>query len=131
MKRKIIILWNLMPCSSVGSSFLEESVVYIFRIEDIPEDHKLNFYYHESRRCCLNGNPFFLYSLCLNALWQCRLATPQESEEFPKTGAMIAGCSRVGNQEFTTCEPVEPVTCKVFSYCQIKCDSSIGYLWNN
>ena len=59
----------------------------------------------------------FLYSLCHNALWQCRLATPQESEEFPKTGAMIAGCSHVGNQEFTTCEPVEPVTCKVFSYC--------------
>jgi hypothetical protein len=58
------------------------------------------------------GNKGLELCLCHNALWQCRLATPQESEEFPKTGAMIAGCSRVGNQEFTTCEPVEPVTCK-------------------
>lgn len=46
-------------------------------------------------------------------MWECQPATPQESEEFPKTGAMVAGCSHVENQEFTTCEPVEPVTCKV------------------
>jgi len=49
MKRKIIIFWNL-----------EESVVYILRIEDIPEDHRLDFYCHESIRCCLNENPFFI-----------------------------------------------------------------------
>ena len=104
--------------------------MYILRIEDIPEDHEFDFYCHESIRCYLNGNPF-LYSLCRNALWQCRLATPVESEEFPKTGPMIAGCSRVGNQEFTTCEPVEPVTCKVFPCCQIKCDSSMECLWKN
>jgi len=56
---------------------------------------------------------FAVYSLCRNALWECRPATPQESEKFPRMEAMIAGCSHVGNQEFTTCEPVEPVTCKV------------------
>jgi hypothetical protein len=60
---------------------------------------------------------FPLYSLCRNAAWECRPATPQESEEFPKTGAMVAGCSRVENQEFTTCEPVDPVTCKVNALC--------------
>jgi hypothetical protein len=91
---------------------VEESVVYILRIEDILKDYKRDFYCHESIRC-LNKNSV-LYSVCLNALWQCRLATPEESKEFPKTGAMIAGCGPVGNQEFTTCEPVEPVTCKVF-----------------
>jgi hypothetical protein len=66
----------------------------------------------------LNSTKTFpLYSLCRNGLWECRPATPQESEEFPKTGAMAAGCSRIGNQEFTTCEPVEPVTCKVTALC--------------
>jgi hypothetical protein len=60
---------------------------------------------------------FPLYSLCRNAVWKCRPATPKESEEFAKTGSMVARCSHVGNQEFTTCEPVEPVTCKVTSLC--------------
>ncbi|KDR23192.1 Hemocytin, partial [Zootermopsis nevadensis] len=82
------------------------------------------------------GNKGLELCLCRNAVWECQPATPQESEEFPKTGAMVAGCSHVENQEFTTCEPVEPVTCKNMhsppqyspAICRTGCKCKKGYV---
>uniref|UniRef100_A0AAR5QHC1 Hemocytin n=1 Tax=Dendroctonus ponderosae TaxID=77166 RepID=A0AAR5QHC1_DENPD len=45
---------------------------------------------------------------CLNGLWRCKLATVQEIQSFPKANDLKAKW----NFEFTTCEDVEPVTCK-------------------
>ncbi|KAJ9596531.1 hypothetical protein L9F63_012430, partial [Diploptera punctata] len=58
------------------------------------------------------GNKGLELCTCHGALWECRPATPKESEEFPKSGGMKAMCSATRNEEFTTCEPVEPITCK-------------------
>ncbi|XP_069683352.1 hemocytin isoform X2 [Periplaneta americana] len=74
--------------------------------------------------------------LCRNALWECRPATAEESQEFPKKGSMMTACSRVGNQEFTTCEPAEPVTCKNMhsppqssaAICKAGCKCKKGYV---
>ncbi|PNF36643.1 hypothetical protein B7P43_G19101, partial [Cryptotermes secundus] len=82
------------------------------------------------------GNKGLELCLCRNAVWECRPATPEESEEFPKTGALLAGCSHEGNQEFTTCEPVEPVTCKNMhsppqyspAICRTGCKCKKGYV---
>ncbi|EFA10333.2 hemocytin [Tribolium castaneum] len=49
---------------------------------------------------------------CINAVWSCRLATPQEQEKFPKATDLKSLCAASENMEFTTCEPPEPVTCK-------------------
>ncbi|KAF7263559.1 hypothetical protein GWI33_001874, partial [Rhynchophorus ferrugineus] len=49
---------------------------------------------------------------CLNALWHCKLATVQEIQEYPRANDLKAKCDASRNFEFTTCEDVEPVTCK-------------------
>lgn len=52
-------------------------------------------------------------SSCINAIWQCKLATPEEMKDFPQANDLRNKCDASKNMEFTTCEPVEPVTCKV------------------
>ncbi|CAG9772868.1 unnamed protein product [Ceutorhynchus assimilis] len=49
---------------------------------------------------------------CSNAIWKCRLALPQEILDFPRANDLKAKCDSSRFFEFTTCEDVEPVTCK-------------------
>ncbi|KAG8236359.1 hypothetical protein J437_LFUL016579, partial [Ladona fulva] len=63
--------------------------------------------------------------ICKNALWDCHHATPQDMKDFPSVESLRVTCSAVNNEEFTDCEPVEPVTCKNMhktpSYSSAKC----------
>ncbi|XP_063233046.1 hemocytin isoform X2 [Bacillus rossius redtenbacheri] len=47
---------------------------------------------------------------CVNAVWDCHLATEEEIEKNPDSNAQ--NCSIAGHEVYTPCEPVEPVTCK-------------------
>ncbi|KAL1513261.1 hypothetical protein ABEB36_002690 [Hypothenemus hampei] len=49
---------------------------------------------------------------CLNGLWQCSLAKNEDIEKFPRANDLQAKCDASKNFEYTTCEDVEPVTCK-------------------
>lgn len=49
---------------------------------------------------------------CINAIWDCREAGPEEILKYPKSSDLKAVCSATRRQEFTTCEPVEPKTCR-------------------
>lgn len=50
--------------------------------------------------------------ICINAMWSCHLATPEEQKAYPKANDLKSLCSATENMEFTTCEPPEPLTCK-------------------
>lgn len=56
------------------------------------------------------------FSTCVNALWSCRTALPTDADDYPKASDIKTKCSAFDNLEFTTCEPVEPMTCKVFKF---------------
>lgn len=53
---------------------------------------------------------------CVNAQWHCREATEVEVKEHPSAGDLKSRCDAAGNFEFTMCENVEPVTCKVENF---------------
>lgn len=76
----------------------------------------------------LQGKHFKNFSTCVNAQWTCRPATPGEMIEYPRTTDLKAMCSATENKEFTTCEPVEPVTCKVKIELLITCDIALTIL---
>nr|CAH7739498.1 unnamed protein product [Callosobruchus chinensis] len=73
---------------------------------------------------------------CMNAIWQCTPATPQEITEFPRSEDIKTKCDASKNFEFTTCENVEPVTCKNMhspeyfsvSICHAGCQCKDGYV---
>ncbi|XP_011303247.1 hemocytin [Fopius arisanus] len=48
---------------------------------------------------------------CFGGLWNCKSATKEEIEEFPPI-TLNNVCSATKNQVATTCEPVEPRTCR-------------------
>lgn len=52
-------------------------------------------------------------SICLNAKWNCRAATSEEVALYPKENNVQTICDSSKNKEFTTCEPIAPLTCKV------------------
>lgn len=49
---------------------------------------------------------------CVNAMWNCRLALPTDAHDYPRANDLKGKCNTRDNFEFTTCEPVEPKTCK-------------------
>ncbi|XP_046389468.1 hemocytin isoform X2 [Ischnura elegans] len=49
---------------------------------------------------------------CTNALWDCHFATKRDLKEFPSAEELRASCRAANNEEFTHCEPMEPITCK-------------------
>ncbi|KAJ8974052.1 hypothetical protein NQ317_002298, partial [Molorchus minor] len=73
---------------------------------------------------------------CVNAVWQCHLASPEDLKNFPKASDLQSMCNAGTNMEFTTCEPVEPVTCKNMhspdyfsaSVCHSGCQCKEGYV---
>ncbi|XP_050302983.1 hemocytin [Anthonomus grandis grandis] len=73
---------------------------------------------------------------CLNANWNCRLATQKDILAFPRANDLKAKCDNSRNFEFTTCEDVEPVTCKNMhtdehfspSVCHAGCKCKDGYV---
>lgn len=75
-------------------------------------------------------------STCLNAVWNCRRAYPNEIKEYPRASDSKSKCKASDNFEFTTCEPVEPVTCKNMhsqdffsaSVCHAGCKCKEGYV---
>lgn len=50
--------------------------------------------------------------MCINALWSCHPATKEEISMYPKWAERKTVCSATKNQEFTTCEPAVPTTCR-------------------
>lgn len=72
---------------------------------------------------------FICHSTCVNAIWQCKLATPEETEDFPKASDLRNKCNSSNNMEFTTCEPVEPVTCKVSEVKNVNLNIYYVYLY--
>ncbi|XP_030749920.1 hemocytin [Sitophilus oryzae] len=73
---------------------------------------------------------------CLHAIWQCKLATIAEIQDFPRANDLKAKCDSSRNFEFTTCEDVEPVTCKNMhkndhfspTVCHAGCKCKEGYV---
>lgn len=73
---------------------------------------------------------------CANAVWNCRPATDDELGKYPEASDLKAVCSAAGNQEFTTCEPAEPTTCKNMhappqvstAVCRPGCQCKRGYV---
>lgn len=65
----------------------------------------------------LKNQIFFLYySTCIGAAWECRPATPEEIVAYPRAADIKDKCSAAKNEEFTTCEPAAPLTCKVYYF---------------
>lgn len=49
---------------------------------------------------------------CAGGIWNCRPATKDEIRDFPSALDLKSVCSAAKNQEITTCEPVQPQTCR-------------------
>ncbi|CAG9836626.1 unnamed protein product [Diabrotica balteata] len=49
---------------------------------------------------------------CVSAVWECFEATQEDIEMYPSSELVQNKCNASANLEFTTCEPVEPLTCK-------------------
>lgn len=72
----------------------------------------------------------------MNARWNCRKALPTDADDYPRANDIKGKCSAFDNLEFTTCEPVEPRTCKnMHSYhpssnrvCHPGCKCKTGYV---
>ncbi|XP_066254573.1 hemocytin [Euwallacea similis] len=73
---------------------------------------------------------------CLKGLWSCHLATEEDVRSFPRAHDLKAKCNSSRNFEFTTCEDVEPVTCKNMhtnehfspTVCHAGCKCKEGYV---
>lgn len=55
---------------------------------------------------------YFFFSTCYGAKWNCREALDGEADKFPPASNLKNKCQLSVNEEFTTCEPTELVTCK-------------------
>lgn len=53
------------------------------------------------------------FSECSNAMWECYPADEEDKKIYPNSDLVQNKCNASANLEFTTCEPVEPITCKV------------------
>lgn len=49
---------------------------------------------------------------CHAGKWNCVTARPGDAERYPAADSIMTRCSAAKNEEFSTCEPTEPVTCK-------------------
>ncbi|KAG5886861.1 hypothetical protein JTB14_017666 [Gonioctena quinquepunctata] len=73
---------------------------------------------------------------CTNGHWQCKEATSQDIKLYPGAHELNSRCNASANMEFTTCEQVEPVTCKNMhspdlyssSVCHSGCQCKKGYV---
>lgn len=60
---------------------------------------------------CLLSAPS-ISSTCTTATWKCREAIGDEVTKFPPASDIRSKCLDINNEEFTTCESSEPVTCR-------------------
>lgn len=51
-------------------------------------------------------------STCASATWKCQEALANDAERYPAAADLRTRCEQKANQEFSTCEPAEPLTCK-------------------
>jgi hypothetical protein len=56
------------------------------------------------------------FSTCNMAHWQCAPASEGDLRNFPEYATPKVECNDALNLEFTTCEPEEPLTCKVYVF---------------
>lgn len=49
---------------------------------------------------------------CASGVWNCQPATLDEIDDYPAAADLKSVCSAAGNQELSTCLPVEPKTCR-------------------
>lgn len=79
----------------------------------------------------------FTFSTCTNAKWKCKEAIGDDKEKYPPAMDLRNKC--LANEEFTTCEPAEPVTCKnMHNYheastaeCRPGCVCKKGYVFDS
>jgi von Willebrand factor len=86
------------------------------------------------------GRKYLELCTCQNARWSCVEAKTDDSTKYPAASDMTSKCSAVKNEVFTTCEPVEPLTCKnmhlnitsmttvVGGVCRAGCKCKDGYV---
>ncbi|XP_056642321.1 hemocytin [Diorhabda sublineata] len=73
---------------------------------------------------------------CIDAVWDCYEADEAEIKMYPSSDLVQNKCNGSLNMEFTTCEPVEPVTCKNMhsppeyspAICHSGCQCKKGYV---
>ncbi|XP_017781781.1 PREDICTED: hemocytin [Nicrophorus vespilloides] len=73
---------------------------------------------------------------CINAQWTCKPAKPDEIKQFPRASDLKSKCNATRNFVFTTCESVEPTTCKNMheedfvsaGICHPGCECKQGYV---
>ena len=58
-----------------------------------------------------NGFDYF-HSTCKGAKWSCKEATESDKLKYPAASDVRSRCRSDYNEEFTTCEPAEPMTCR-------------------
>jgi len=76
------------------------------------------------------------YSLILDGIWECQLATSDEIQEYPPIKELLSVCLASKNLEVTDCEPVEQRTCSNMhilyeqtpSVCTSGCICKSGYV---
>lgn len=79
---------------------------------------------------------YFFCSACNGGKWQCIEANNDDQTQYPPAADMRDKCLSSKHEEFTTCEPVEPMTCKnMLSYfpsttaeCRPGCVCKKGYV---
>lgn len=59
-------------------------------------------------------------------MWSCKEANTMDKKVYPNSNDVKTMCSATDNMEFTTCESVEPTTCKVSIY-YTNCKSHKNY----
>lgn len=60
----------------------------------------------------------YLISICSGGKWLCDEAMDGDDLKYPPSADQQSKCLSTKNEEFTTCEPVEPMTCKNMHYYQ-------------
>ncbi|XP_059615285.1 hemocytin [Phlebotomus argentipes] len=58
------------------------------------------------------GSKFLELCTCSSAKWDCAEANDEDATKYPPAADIRSKCLASNNEEFTTCEPPEPVTCK-------------------
>jgi von Willebrand factor len=82
------------------------------------------------------GLQFLQLCTCTGGKWICIEANERDAMNFPPAVEMSKKCSPMRNEEFTTCEPAEPVTCKnmhmhvptTTAQCRPGCKCKNGYV---
>lgn len=57
-------------------------------------------------------NNYLFFSTCIGAKWKCKEALDGDSEKYPPAANIRNKCRTTENEIFTTCEPVDIITCK-------------------